>query len=104
MPHTRPKVYTSEVEDARQAAATTASTLLNKGLAFSKKYFSADILEQSDIVQHGPSMTSWLIHTLFVLVDPYPFNAVKRVLMDRPKQKRVWINQDVIGGPHCMSC
>ena len=78
MPHTRPKVYTSEVEDARQAAATTASTLLNKGLAFSKKYFSADILEQSDIVQHGPSMMSWSIHSLFLFWSIRTlFNALK---------------------------
>ena len=53
-------------------------------------------------------MTSWLVHIIFfVLVDPYPFNAVERVLlllvvsMDRPKQKRVWIDQDVIDSPHC---
>ena len=43
------------------------------------------------IIQHGPLMTSWLIHTLFVLVDPYPFNAVKRL----------WIRQDVIDSSHC---
>ena len=37
-------------------------------------------------VQCGLSMMSWSIHTLFT---------------DRPKQKRVWIDQDVIDGPLC---
>ena len=55
--------------------------------------------------------TAWTVndvlvdpYPLFVLVDPYPFNAVERVLllMDRPKQKRVWFDQDVIDSPHCM--
>ena len=35
------------------------------------------------------------------LPNPYTFNAVKRVWIDK-KQKRVWMNQDVIiGSPQC---
>ena len=33
--------------------------------------------------------TVWTVND--ILVDPYPFNAVKRV----------WIDQDVIDSPHC---
>ena len=46
-----------------------------------------------------PVRTVWTVHD--VLVDPYPFDAVKRVWIDQNK-KRVWINQDVIDSPHCI--
>ena len=50
-------------------------------------------------------MTSWLIHSpypfLFWSINSYPFSAVKSG-MDRPKQKRVWIDQGVIDSPHCI--
>ena len=31
-------------------------------------------------------MTTWLIHHFFVLVDPYPFNAVKKIWIDQNKK------------------
>ena len=51
--------------------------------------------------------TAWTIDDVFV--DPHlfcfgqsiPFQCSKNG-MDRPKQKRVWIDQDVIDGPHCI--
>ena len=43
--------------------------------------------------------TAWIVND--VLVDLYPFFEVKRG-MDRPIQKCVWIDQDVIDLPHCM--
>ena len=45
-------------------------------------------------IQRGPSMTSWLIHTYFLLVDPYSFNAVKRVWIDQNK-KLYWQQKQV---------
>ena len=49
----------------------------------------------------GLSMTSLTIHTLFCFGRSIPFWCSKKG-MDRPKQKRVWINQDVIDSPHCI--
>ena len=45
----------------------------------------------------GPSMTSWSIYSLssFGLINPLLCNKVEQI------HKRVYIDQDVIGGPHC---
>ena len=42
--------------------------------------------------------TVWTVND--VLVDPYPFNAVKSVWIDQ--KKREWIDQDIIDSPHCI--
>ena len=41
--------------------------------------------------------TAWTVND--VLVDPYPF-----FVLDRPKQKRVSIDQDVTDSTHCTLC
>ena len=45
-------------------------------------------------------ITAWTVNDF--LVDPLPFDAVKRVwiYLDQPKQNKLWINQDVIDSPH----
>ena len=43
----------------------------------------------------------WLIHTLFIELKGYGSTKTKKGL-DQPKQKKVWIKQDVIDGPCCI--
>ena len=52
-------------------------------------------------IQFGPSMTSWSIRALFCLGQSIPFYCNKKGI-DRPEQKRAWIDRDVIDGTHCM--
>ena len=59
---------------------------------FGNIYFSAGqhsiaVIGVVDMFGPGMGKTSFV-----VLVDPYPFNAIKRV----------WIDQDVIDSPHCI--
>ena len=51
-------------------------------LPFHKKFVKGKFFQK---IQRGPSMMSESI-PFFVLVDPYPFNAVKRVWIDQNKK------------------
>ena len=40
----------------------------------------------NNTVRCGLSITTWLIHTFFVLVDPHPFYCIKMVWIDQNKK------------------